>query len=78
MWVTENSVIHIDPAARSMLMTEFSDPPMWTTEFSVTNKGQWEIHDIRCVTIGFFTVQLLGCIFISLLVPIQGRQGGKA
>jgi hypothetical protein len=36
LYVTENSVILIDSAARSTWMTDFSDRSMWMTEFSVT------------------------------------------
>jgi hypothetical protein len=34
-YVTENSVIHMDSAARSMWMTDFSDRSMWITDFNV-------------------------------------------
>jgi hypothetical protein len=36
MYGAENATIHVDLAARSMLMTDFSDRSMWMTEFSVS------------------------------------------
>jgi hypothetical protein len=45
--VTENSVSHIDWAARSMLLADFSHLSMWMTEFSITHMF-WS-----CVTLGF-------------------------
>jgi hypothetical protein len=37
MYVTENSVIHIDSAAWSLWLTDFSDRSILMTEFSVTH-----------------------------------------
>jgi hypothetical protein len=48
-YVTENSVIHIDSAAGSIWMTDFSGRSMWMTEFSVA------LMFWSCVTPGFFT-----------------------
>jgi hypothetical protein len=44
MWVTENSIIHIDQAAQSVLMMDFSDRCMWMTEFSVAHMGFGLLH----------------------------------
>jgi hypothetical protein len=56
MWVTENSVIY--RAAKSMLMTDFSDQSMWMTEFSDRSMWMTEFSvtniDRVCVTLGFF------------------------
>jgi hypothetical protein len=46
-YVTENSVIHIDRAARSLYMKDFPDSFMRMTEFSVT------LMFWSCVTLGF-------------------------
>jgi hypothetical protein len=45
--VTENSVNHIDWAARSMMMTDFSDRSLWMTKFSIA------LVLCSCVTLGF-------------------------
>jgi hypothetical protein len=47
MTVTENSVIHIDPAASSMLMADFSDCSTCMAAFSITHM-LWV-----CVALGF-------------------------
>jgi hypothetical protein len=47
MYVTENSVIHIDSAARSMWMTDFSDRSMWMTNVCITYMFRF------CVMLGF-------------------------
>jgi hypothetical protein len=60
MWGTENSVIHIDWASRSMLLTDFSDRSTWMMEFSVTHMF-WS-----CVTLSLFNSAWM----------IVGREGG--
>jgi hypothetical protein len=46
-YVKENTVIHIDSAAQSMWMTDFSDRSTWMTEF-------FAIHMFwSCATLGF-------------------------
>jgi hypothetical protein len=47
------AAIHVDRAARSMLMTDFSIDLLWMTEFSVPNMLQ------ACVTLGFFNSLVL-------------------
>jgi hypothetical protein len=50
--VTENSVIHIDREAQSLVLTDFSDRSMWMMKFSVT------LVFWSCVTLSFLTVLL--------------------
>jgi hypothetical protein len=46
--VTENSVVHIDRGAQSMLLADFSNHSMWMMEFSITLVFR------SCVTLGIF------------------------
>jgi hypothetical protein len=45
MYGVENAAIHVDRAARSMLMTDFSDRSMWMTEFSDRSMWMTEFSD---------------------------------
>jgi hypothetical protein len=64
MWVTENSVIHIDRSEKSVIHIDWAARPPWVMEFSIAHRLCY------CVTLGFF-LTVSDQIQIHLRISIQ-------